>query len=1555
MLHKTRGVTLNPREFIANVRKDNQNFYDTEEGRGLLETFLPRTFPEPWIYVFELIQNALDTGATQIEINTGDDELTFSHDGRPLEDRNVRALSKLGMSTKGINSVGFMGVGFKSVFHRFCKVGISDKIWKVGFHLTVEIGSKGDRHPNWVKTVMPDWWPELANPKETFTTTFYLSELRDPNRPLTDDLNRLFDSKEPITLAVLAIRGLRSLCINGENCLLDYNHDQQLVTLYRDDDLQKCWSWCTLVHEYQPSEDAIRSLLEFRKQRVKEDEDHELAQPRQIVGFVPLDEDHEPIPPRRGRVYAALPTDETICMGMHIQGDWFVDVTRQGLMKVEGDYWQMELLRQVPKLLAKYLRWLVGTERSDSALKRGFKALRMPDLEEPQGKLDPLILMPNYRDTLHDEICNVPFVPTHTSDGIMFVLPSDATSLPEALNPFGEDPSRRPDLLFGSKTIHSGLLVKEPQETLRWLGLSRELTIHNLKPRWPDGLKRWWEAITPEAQDDKSAQRQQWLLLFSLWRAIESLSPNQVSYGRYADRTVLEWRGLPVIPTEDGEWKPVKEIRYLNEEPPTEKEQGYMGVKTLMEDGLPKSHEVLCLSIFRYLKTGVKSESIGSSQIRDNAYNWFKRFAQEVTLSELLEESQSNAAYHTPLRPELFVDLAKWAIHRKRPDLVDYVIVGEGDQLRIDSAQRTVLADPYLEDGDFRRAIFSTLPAVSSLYLDSSEIPRRDWMIFFETTGSKGALKLQSSEKYFRRTEGSEVLRFIEADVSDLKHANNSGYIVKLYSFESIKCSSIEALQRWLEMSPDVFKGKGRLNAKRSFNRDHSPINGSKLSPWAQILLSVAWVPDQEGIRHKPTHILSPNQSDLVDYEGAPIAQLKPRLLEILENEGLKFGSEISRSRAIRLLERHNGNLSCEKITELLAEALEESSQSKEERRRFDDVLKHLLLPLEGKPPLSRIVRGTGAGIGRRSSLNGFIPALSDLDEALSKVLQQCLLTPIPATTTGEMALDFLEDIWRQARERRSLSADRLRSSLSAAYTYILHDLEGDSCLQERWDNRSDVLLYVDSPKRMWTEISEKLCFDDLSDPRLRSFIPEDLMIVSAGYLGDNREHQIQTASAMGVQLLSEVLNPRAYHDGYISRAIWEESFSILIGILNYRQVKLRQRTAIELSLKICERLSLHICDQDLSISVWLEDNTLLVVSDLDEFTADASAELVNVYQLSHLGGVVPHLTLAFSKLDDYSKFLKYAKQLAERLDVPFEEAVSEPKTQAVDLDVHSDELQPLVETEGSANDELKTSRRPQTHQVNTSQSKSVEDSQDPTREVEGSDEGHDIPPSDEEDENSPPLPRLSERGSRKNDGDSPKRQRSTESIAGQNKYAPDMRGLIRCSIDNSGNNGDRAPSRSPKDDKRARDAVIAYEVAYGRAASAAPPGQPGYDVESRAIDGPIRRIEIKGNEAIWHGESSVKLSRRQFDDAREPGEGVEYWLYVVDELRTPRPRVLPIPWTKKDLSFFFHAEDWEIYAEHSKRVALAEEISVEEDTQQSPLHTSMIDGLDPDDWDDEH
>lgn len=69
-------------------------------------------------FVYELLQNAEDAGATNITFAQYDDRLEVMHNGKPFTRKNLEGLCDIGKSDKinDLNQIGEFGVGFKSVF-----------------------------------------------------------------------------------------------------------------------------------------------------------------------------------------------------------------------------------------------------------------------------------------------------------------------------------------------------------------------------------------------------------------------------------------------------------------------------------------------------------------------------------------------------------------------------------------------------------------------------------------------------------------------------------------------------------------------------------------------------------------------------------------------------------------------------------------------------------------------------------------------------------------------------------------------------------------------------------------------------------------------------------------------------------------------------------------------------------------------------------------------------------------------------------------------------------------------------------------------------------------------------------------------------------------------------------------------------------------------------------------------------------------------------------------------------------------------------------------------
>jgi hypothetical protein len=75
-------------------------------------------YSDPTHFIYELLQNADDYGATEVHFELTEDSLTIEHNGEPFTEENVKAITYFGKSTSKDDLVktGRFGIGFKSVF-----------------------------------------------------------------------------------------------------------------------------------------------------------------------------------------------------------------------------------------------------------------------------------------------------------------------------------------------------------------------------------------------------------------------------------------------------------------------------------------------------------------------------------------------------------------------------------------------------------------------------------------------------------------------------------------------------------------------------------------------------------------------------------------------------------------------------------------------------------------------------------------------------------------------------------------------------------------------------------------------------------------------------------------------------------------------------------------------------------------------------------------------------------------------------------------------------------------------------------------------------------------------------------------------------------------------------------------------------------------------------------------------------------------------------------------------------------------------------------------------
>ena len=115
------------------IRDDNIGRYGWDT--AVLD-LLGQLYSERTHFIFELIQNAEDAGATELSFDLFEDRLEVRHDGRPFTEADVRGVCGVGESGKtgDLTKIGKFGIGFKSVY----AYTSSPRIYSSGEHFRIE-------------------------------------------------------------------------------------------------------------------------------------------------------------------------------------------------------------------------------------------------------------------------------------------------------------------------------------------------------------------------------------------------------------------------------------------------------------------------------------------------------------------------------------------------------------------------------------------------------------------------------------------------------------------------------------------------------------------------------------------------------------------------------------------------------------------------------------------------------------------------------------------------------------------------------------------------------------------------------------------------------------------------------------------------------------------------------------------------------------------------------------------------------------------------------------------------------------------------------------------------------------------------------------------------------------------------------------------------------------------------------------------------------------------------------------------------------------------------
>ena len=1511
------GINRSPRAFVEKLGNENQEFYGSPDGRGLLAV-IELTFDNRWVYLYELVQNALDVGASSIGIRVAEagDALIFQHNGdRSLDERDVKALSKVFRSTKGARSVGFMGIGFKSVFIRFQEARISGWGWTFRYEITQDVGKEfGDVQRDLLGAVVPIWDDEIAAPEDGFTTRFEMRRRTDEGTDLKSDLVRFLPDDDRAPLAILAMSGLERLEIDGQiwELRVSGEPDGSFESAALSEHENRLWR--VFPAQFQPSKKAIACFLEHRKIQPTQDDREQVyadaARTRRVLGVLPLDNSGVPMPPNRGHVYATLPTEVTLPFGLHINADWLLNISRSGLREIEDNPWQREIVEKIADILALFLHWSANTHSHPDAARAAFKVLGQPS-SEADG-LESLLAEERWLSTLRNRIEDAAVLPvwTETTGTLAYAKAGDTLVPPVPLaKAFGNQPELRPAVLLNGHVLMDEVLGRKAVGLLRQIGLLTDMSPEKLESAWDGGLDDWWETL-PEEQGHRRH------LLFRLWAAIAELSSDEA------------WGMLNVrcVRSVTGEWVAVDGVVFLNEALAAKDEPGGPDTHRLMQPFIPDANRLDAEWVTTLRQRRQQEPDHG---ILSQAWGWIEDHARSISLREIVENALDSLASSTDPDWSVLVPYGHWAKHRNRADLLTHVLVQSNEEQVGVPLGDALLADPYVEHGQDRRRLLSDVPAITGDYMetDPKSAGAHEWRTFFEKAGTKGGVEMRASTKTANRWERTEVAAFLGHDVSAIPDSNNKGYSLLDFDIEP-SLPSVDApreiraaLASWLEGGFRVLKGKGRRKMSYTY-RSGNELTGSKPSAWVAKLSQLAWVPcDDDGLR-RPRDVLE--EFDPA-REDAPFAKLSSQVLSVLNEEGVSFGTTIPQVTSLRRLSAAGSELDAAELAGLLFECRDPPTTDID-LDRFNEVLRDLRLPTSDgrRVTLDRIVQRVGGRL--RGPLGGWIVPLDRIEEILRAELEHAAFpSEFPETTTGGQALGYIRDVWRRTRKSPEGLANEVRDVLPTAYAYCLDDSAEDASLLERWQSAvPEAMVFTD---REWIALTdcEGIYLDDIDD---RRFFPREVQLrtVTGGHLGRSRREQLRVADSIGLPRLSSCVTMDwicgdervQISDDMVSK------FELICEFLRrVRRSEYNEDDGPDTGFGIQTKPNLiHVRGLALNVSVGmstaervpvnarLHAGTLTVAGRPLQFGSDAAKELLRDFSFGQRAGLAADLTGMLMAIDGADFDL--AADKFQRSHVPDFEL---PRTPELDLDSGeyvssgdelSEDAESLDPTGGAgANGDLPKVKAPTS---GTSEQVELDPSGSATADLINA--------------------TTSDQSEGEESGSMGGSYRKDRALARQNVLARQLKSSLKGEIvpdleeDDAGeaaaNKGDTDKSLG---DEEFREVAAQYEREAGREPELGDPHQSGWDL--RSIDPETRKvrlIEVKGKGCPWDDDEVVELSGAQIRKAFEAKES--WYLYVVEKTNEGCYQVLPIANPVGGAAkWILCGESWRMVAEEAKAV----------------------------------
>jgi hypothetical protein len=307
-----------------------------------------------WTLLNELIQNAVDAGASNIAIYVDQESIIMEHNGnKKLIQKAIEGLCGFNISTKKLDSVGFMGLGFKSFVHYFSKVTIANN----DIRFSTECPISGTNWKEIEKLYEPYWIDDEIPLLEGMTTYFRFDYPHDDAMGKMEKALLDFDTKK---LAILAKRKLKELRLQDFEYVAKSNDDIVTITCEQKD-LER--DYLVLEEEITFSTEVTQQLAEHRKNRSFYNNGDVTTRNIRLIKEVEITTNPEGVKllksksVRVGEMYCLVPLNKSFPFHFTIDCEWLMTSNRSELIDTYPD-WHKEALEKLPVLIRRFLEYL---------------------------------------------------------------------------------------------------------------------------------------------------------------------------------------------------------------------------------------------------------------------------------------------------------------------------------------------------------------------------------------------------------------------------------------------------------------------------------------------------------------------------------------------------------------------------------------------------------------------------------------------------------------------------------------------------------------------------------------------------------------------------------------------------------------------------------------------------------------------------------------------------------------------------------------------------------------------------------------------------------------------------------------------------------------------------------------------------------------------------------------------------------------------------------------------------------------------------------------------